>query len=69
MKEKHKHTAGLPDWITPDLVAETIDVWQSRYDKQLTDRDAIEILLGTAALLDALGEDDDETIRGTGESL
>src|SRR5690606_20619322 len=46
---------GLPDWITPELIAETLDVWQPHYDKQLTDGDAIEILQGDAALLDANG--------------
>lgn len=57
---------GLPDWITPELIVETLAVWQPHYDKQLTDDDAIEILLGVATLL---GDVDDETVRGAGESL
>ena len=60
---------GLPDWITPELIAETLDVWQPHYDKQLTDGDAIEILLGVAALLDVIGDVDDETVRSTGEGF
>lgn len=60
---------GLPDWITPELIAETLDVWQPRYDKQLTDDDAVEILQGVAALLDAIGDVDDEAVRSAGESL
>lgn len=59
-------TTSLPDWITPDLIAETIEVWQPKYEKRLTDQDAIEILLEVSALLDALGDRDDEAVFGIG---
>ncbi len=70
MKEQTSTEAqGLPDWITPELIVETREVWQPHYDKQLTEDDAVEILLGVATLLDALGDVDDETVRGAGESF
>ena len=59
----------LPSWVTRELIANTIEVWQPSYDQQLTELDAIEILLEVSALLDAIGDADDETIRGTGACL
>lgn len=70
MNQQRKDTRqGLPSWISPDLITETIDVWQPKYEKRLTDEDAIEILREVSALLDALGDLDDEAIRGAGESF
>ena len=60
---------ALPSWISSDLIAETIDVWQPKYEKRLTERDAIEILLEVSALLDALGDMDDEAVRSAGTSF
>ncbi len=59
----------LPDWITPELIAETLDVWQPHYSKRLTDEDAIEILRSVGQLFDALGDVDDETVSSASESL
>lgn len=56
-------------WITPELVAETIDVWQPKYAQPLTQQDAIEILMNVAALFDALGDADVEAVSSLSESL
>lgn len=46
---------GTPEWITPELVENTIRVWQSFYGKaQLSPADAVQILVGTGRLLTVL---------------
>lgn len=47
---------GTPGWITPELIAATLNHWQSYYREVLTEEDAVEILLNTAHLLDLLEE-------------
>ncbi|MCA9243660.1 MAG: hypothetical protein KDA32_06900 [Phycisphaerales bacterium] len=47
---------GLPAWITPELIAETIRVWQPYYAAPLSAVDAVEILVNTAILLDSIGD-------------
>lgn len=64
--QQQSNQQGLPDWISPDLIEATIEVWQPSYSERLTAEDAIEILLGVGILLDALGDSDDESIRGVG---
>ena len=59
----------LPDWITPELITETIAIWQPRYSKRLTDQEAIEILRTVGQLFDALGDANDETVSSPGERL
>ena len=41
---------GLPSWITPDLIAETIGAWQPYYAQRLTPEDAVDILLGVGSV-------------------
>ncbi|MEP3480850.1 MAG: hypothetical protein ABJZ55_16500 [Fuerstiella sp.] len=48
--------AGLPSWITGPLVEQTIRVWQPFYSQTLIPRDAIEILLSTDSIINALSE-------------
>jgi hypothetical protein len=60
---------ALPEWVTSDLIAETIEVWQPKYSDPLTEHDAIEILLNVAALLDAIGDADVDAVPGPGESF
>jgi hypothetical protein len=36
---------GAPDWITPKLMRETLDVFQPRYKERLTAHDALEMLI------------------------
>ncbi len=43
-----------PDWITPDLIADTLNTWQSHFPEALTAEDAVEILLNVARLFDAM---------------
>ena len=45
---------GAPSWVKADRVAETIRVWQPRYQELLTPDDALEILLNARNLLDVL---------------
>lgn len=65
----HPQAVRLPDWVTRDLLEETIAVWQPYYNGCLTDRDAIEILTSIGLLMDALGDTDDEAVPGAGEGL
>ena len=46
--------AGAPDWITADLIADTLDTWQPHFPEALTVDDALEILLDAARLIDFL---------------
>jgi hypothetical protein len=41
---------GLPAWITPDLIHDTIRVWQPFYKVTLTWEDAVAMLKNVAAL-------------------
>ncbi len=45
---------GAPDWITPDLIVDTLNTWQSHFPEALTAEDAVEILLNVARFLDAM---------------
>ncbi len=62
--------AGLPAWITADLIAETLRVWQPYYSEPLTAKDAIGILLNVGNLFAVLsGVNKHETVCriGTGQ--
>lgn len=74
--------AGMPSWITAELVQLTIKVWQPFYRVQLTIEEAVQIILNAGRLFGVLGVDrgrrrvDDpgehhhaKTIRSTGPSL
>lgn len=50
----------MPDWVTPELLADTRHVWQRYYDKPLTDQDVSAILLNIGQLFDTLGVPDRE---------
>jgi hypothetical protein len=47
---------GLPSWITPELISETIRAWQPYYAQPLTVQDAIGILLSVGNLFAVLAE-------------
>ena len=51
-------TGEYPAWITPELIAETLETWQPYYAESLTTADAVEILCTVGGLLDGLGEDE-----------
>ena len=46
---------GAPGWVTDELIVDTITVWQPYYKKELTARDALEIIISVSHLADALG--------------
>lgn len=48
--------SGAPDWVTAELIAYTIEVWQPYYQYRLTADDALEILLNAGQLLRALAD-------------
>ena len=48
---------GAPDWITPELLAETIEIWQPYYRTTLTSADAAEILTNVTQLFIQLETD------------
>ena len=51
----HGPTAlGAPAWVSPELLADTIETWQPYYADTLTDSDSLEILLAISRLIDAL---------------
>jgi hypothetical protein len=50
---------GTPAWVTPELVADTLDCWRPHYAKALTAADAVEILTTVGRLLDACRAGDD----------
>jgi hypothetical protein len=41
----------LPNWVTPELIAETHEVWEPWYKRTLSRDSAIEILLNTGRLI------------------
>jgi len=47
---------GTPDWITPEAVSDTLQVFRPLYKQRLTVRDAIEILINYHNLFDVLKE-------------
>lgn len=49
--------AGTPAWITPELVALTIRVWQPFYEEPLTTADALTILGNVSRLFDVLARE------------
>ena len=44
------------EWIKPQLLADTIRVWQPYYEARLTEADAVAIVSAVTGLLDALEE-------------
>lgn len=63
-----------PAWITEELVALTIRVWQPYYESPLSADDALDILLATGCLIAALSHRDQKesvgvaNLRGDRES-
>ena len=46
--------AGAPDWITPELVEETIRVWQPYYAEILSPEEAVTMIQSVGRLYQAL---------------
>ena len=45
---------GAPSWVTAELIAETLRVWQPYYRTPLTPEDALEMIIGVGQLFDVL---------------
>ena len=60
--------AGAPRWITSELIALTIRVWQPFYPDQLIPEDALVIITGVSRMVDILSGGDHETVRSPGPS-
>lgn len=45
---------GAPSWITSELIAHTIRVWQPYYCDSLTTQDAVNMLIGVSRLMEVL---------------
>jgi len=45
-------TPGTPRWITEELIADTLRVWQPYYKEALTVDDAVEILVNVTNLFE-----------------
>ncbi|MBA3313512.1 MAG: hypothetical protein H0T47_09530 [Planctomycetaceae bacterium] len=59
--------AGVPRWVTPELIAHTLHVLQPYYETPLIAEDALEIMMGVRRLVEVLSRgDDDEAIRRPG---
>ena len=46
--------AGTPDWITADLIEQTIRVWQPHYEAVLTPEEAVTMIQTVGRLYQAL---------------
>lgn len=46
---------GTPNWVSVELVEQTLEVWQPRYETPLSTEDAVSILVGASRLLRAIG--------------
>jgi len=59
--------AGAPDWVTPELMRQTWEVWQPYYREPLNALDLLEMILGVGWMLDLLSQGTDhETVRRVG---
>jgi hypothetical protein len=59
--------AGAPGWVTPELLAQTLRVWQPDYEHTLTVEDVLEMMLNVGQLFDVLSRGNDrEAVRRIG---
>lgn len=60
---------GAPSWVTVELIAQTLRVWQPYYPQQLIPEDALDMILNVGRIVQVLQRgDDDEAVRSTGPS-
>jgi hypothetical protein len=55
MNKKTVLPPGSPPWVTQEMIAKTIRVWQPYYKEKLTEYDALEMLLNVGHLFNELG--------------
>ena len=59
---------GIPPWITPELIADTVRTWQRYYTEPLTAKDAVGILMSVGNLFTVLsGVSSHEAVRRIGQ--
>jgi len=54
---------GSPKWVTVELLAQTMDVWQPYYAEPLTPLDALEMLLSVGRLMRVLSSKENDSHR------
>lgn len=60
---------GAPSWITADLIAKTLKVWQPYYSQELIPEDALDMILNVGRIVQVLQRGgDDEAVRSAGPS-
>jgi hypothetical protein len=45
---------AVPRWVTPDLIRQTITVWEPRYGRPLSTDEAVQIILTAGRLCEVL---------------
>jgi hypothetical protein len=48
---------GTPEWITPELIRRTLQVWQPYYAQRLTPEDAVTIIRNAGELFAVLSRE------------
>lgn len=60
---------GAPSWVTAELIARTLIVWQPYYRQQLIPEDALDMILNASRIVQVLQRGgDDEAVCSTGPS-
>ncbi len=49
--------SGAPSWVTPELIAHTIRVWQRFSEQPMTPDDALEIINGAGRLIESFSSE------------
>lgn len=60
---------GAPNWVTVELIQQTLKVWQPFYSQTLIPEDALEIIMGADRMFNCISRGlrhDAEEIRSTG---
>jgi len=47
---------SCPDWITPELIANTLETWQPYYDYPLTIQEAVDMVNAVGRLWNEFGD-------------
>ena len=45
---------GAPSWVTPELIAHTLRVWQPYYREQLIPEDALDMILSVGRIVEVV---------------
>lgn len=53
--------SDLPEWITPELIEKTLEVWQPHYSDPLTAADAAYIIFNVGRLVETLSASSEES--------